>query len=149
MSKIAALPQMKVGWIASFGPEKALHAARVRLEIIADTFLSMNTPAQLALPVWLSERHAIQKQILERISVNYTFINKSTIASLYADGGWSAILHLPRLGISAEEILSSHHVIVHPGSFYGIAEESRVVVSLISPSDDFSTGINRIAKATE
>jgi aspartate/methionine/tyrosine aminotransferase len=146
MSKIAALPQMKVGWIASFGPQKVLQSALARLEVIADTFLSMNTPAQLALPIWLSGRHKIQQEILQRLSVNNTFINKSKLSSLDANGGWSAIINLPRLGVGARELLSDHNVVVHPGSFYGIAEEGRIVVSLITPPDDFSTGINLIAK---
>ncbi|MBS1799245.1 MAG: pyridoxal phosphate-dependent aminotransferase [Acidobacteria bacterium] len=147
MSKIAALPQMKVGWIAAFGPESDLLPALARLEVIADTFLSMNTPAQMALPTWMSRRHEIQQQILDRISLNISFIKKSSLRLLQADGGWSAILSLPRLGVGAGEILASHDVVAHPGAFYGIAETGRIVVSLITPSGDFSTGINRIAKA--
>ncbi|MBS1823200.1 MAG: pyridoxal phosphate-dependent aminotransferase [Acidobacteria bacterium] len=149
MSKIAALPQMKVGWIAAFGPETALQASLTRLEVVADTFLSMNTPAQLALPFWLSERPGIQQQILERITVNTSSIEGSNLKLLDRDGGWSAILNLPILGIGADEILSLHDVIVHPGTFYGIAEPGRIVVSLITPPDEFSTGINRIAKAVD
>jgi aspartate/methionine/tyrosine aminotransferase len=149
MSKIAALPQMKVGWIAAFGPEDILQPALGRLEVIADTFLSMNTPAQIALPVWLIERRKIQKQILERISINNRSIEDCSIENLQSDGGWSAVLRLPRLGIGAEEILLLGNVIVHPGAFYGIAEAGRIVVSLITPSTDFSTGLQKIAKAAK
>ena len=70
MSKIAALPQMKVGWIVGLGPEEVRRQAMGRLEVIADTFLSMNAPVQLALPVWLARRGEIQTQILERVRRN-------------------------------------------------------------------------------
>ena len=149
ISKIAALPQMKVGWIAAFGPTDTLQPVFARLEVIADTFLSMNTPAQIALPVWLAERVKIQKQILERVYVNYRSIKDYQLEYLHSDGGWSAILRLPRLGIGAEELLSLSDVIVHPGAFYGIAETGRVVVSLITPAAEFSTGMLRIAKVAK
>src|SRR5580704_12828262 len=54
MSKIAGLPQMKVGWIMGLGPERGRLEAMGRLEVIADTFLSMSAPVQLALPAWLA-----------------------------------------------------------------------------------------------
>ena len=70
LSKIAALPQMKASWIACLGPEDVRREAMRRLEIIADTFLSMNAPVQHAVPGWLSGRHAIQQQIRERVRQN-------------------------------------------------------------------------------
>ncbi|WP_260705312.1 pyridoxal phosphate-dependent aminotransferase [Edaphobacter flagellatus] len=148
MSKIAGLPQMKVGWIAAFGPEVPLRQALARLEIVADTFLSMNTPAQVALPHWLQGRLGIQDQILERISSNTRKIMDCNLDLLKVDAGWSAIVRLPRLGMDAESILSAEHVITHPGAFYGIAERGRIIVSLITPEDEFSTGIERIAKVS-
>ena len=66
LSKIAGLPQMKAAWIAALGPERERAEALARLEIVADTFLSMNAPVQLAMPSWLAGRAAIQAQILER-----------------------------------------------------------------------------------
>lgn len=148
MSKIAGLPQMKVGWIAAFGPEVPLRQALARLEIVADTFLSMNTPAQVALPHWLQGRLGIQDQILERISSNTRKIMDCNLNLLKVDAGWSAIVRLPRLGMDAESILSAEHVITHLGAFYGIAERGRIIVSLITPEAEFSTGIERIAKVS-
>jgi aspartate/methionine/tyrosine aminotransferase len=145
LSKIAGLPQMKVGWIAAFGPE--CRAALARLEVVADTFLSMNAPAQYALPKWLGSRAGVQNQILERISVNSRKVGACGLEMLQAEAGWSAVIRLPRVGIGVEELLGQS-VVVHPGSFYGMAEPERIVVSLIVPEDEFSTGISAIAKAS-
>ncbi len=146
MSKIAGLPQMKVGWIAGFGPEQDRAAATARLEVIADTFLSMNAPAQVALPHWLAGRETIQKQILERVAVNLTRIEASGVEHLKVEAGWSAVLRLPRVGLGAEELLASSDVVVHPGSFYGMSDEGRIVVSLITPVEEFAEGISKIAR---
>jgi len=147
MSKIAGLPQMKVGWIAAFGPDAARHAALARLELIADTFLSMNAPAQLALPSWLHSRFHVQQQIIERTRANLNSISANGLHVLRTDAGWSAIIRLPRIGITAETLLEAEGVVVHPGSFYGMSEPERVVVSLIGPSDVFTLGTGRIASA--
>ena len=149
MSKIAGLPQMKVGWIVTQGPDGIRQGAIGRLEVIADTFLSMNAPTQLALPHWLSTRHEIQEQIRRRIQVNLASITQSGLERYLSDGGWSAILRLPRLSISGRTLLDSTGVIVHPGTFYGMAETERVVVSLITQEDVFREGIARIASVTK
>jgi alanine-synthesizing transaminase len=125
MSKIAGLPQMKVGWIVGFGPEGLQREAMGRLEVIADTFLSMNAPVQMALPVWLAGRRGVQGQILERVRRNLRVARESGAEVLRAEAGWSAILRLPQMGWDrdvAETLLKEVGVIVHPGSFYGIAE---------------------------
>jgi aspartate/methionine/tyrosine aminotransferase len=149
MSKIAGLPQMKVGWSVTLGPADVCKEALARLEVIADTFLSMNAPAQYALPSWLSQRDAIQSQIIERVTANLSVIDAIGLERLSSDGGWSAILRLPRPGIGADELLAQADTIVHPGSFYGIAESSRIVISLITPTDTFSTGLTKILQVTK
>jgi aspartate/methionine/tyrosine aminotransferase len=146
MSKIAGLPQMKVGWIATCGPADLRNQALARLEVIADTFLSMNAPAQNALPYWIELSGSIQEQIRQRVSTNNFSIQKSGIQSLQSDGGWSSILRLPPIGLEADRLLKQEDVIVLPGNFYDIAEPGRIVVSLIVPADTFSTAITRIAK---
>jgi alanine-synthesizing transaminase len=146
MSKIAGLPQMKVGWIAGLGPEEMRREAMGRLEVIADTFLSMNAPVQTALPAWLTGRKGIQGQILERVGGNLATAQMSGIEVLRVEAGWSAILRLPRVveGDAAEVLLREAGVVVHPGSFYGIAELGRVVVSLLGPKQEFSEGLERV-----
>ncbi|MCU1224499.1 MAG: aminotransferase class [Edaphobacter sp.] len=148
MSKIAGLPQMKAGWIVGMGPEGVRREAMGRLEVIADTFLSMNAPVQLALPAWLAERRGIQAQILERVRANYSCAVDLGVEVLRLEAGWSAILRLPQMGIGgevAERMLREMDVVVHPGSFYGIGEAGRVVVSLIGSVDEFAHGMRRFA----
>jgi alanine-synthesizing transaminase len=150
MSKISGLPQMKVGWIVGLGPETVRREGMGRLEVIADTFLSMNAPVQLALPVWLAGRGSIQRQILERIRENYLVAVESGVEVLRLEAGWSAVLRLPQMGAAdgvADRLLQELDVVVHPGSFYGIAEAGRAVVSLISPMAEFALGMQKIQKA--
>jgi alanine-synthesizing transaminase len=152
MSKIAGLPQMKVGWVVGLGPDGVRREALGRLEVIADTFLSMSAPVQLALPGWLAGRQGIQRQILERVRGNLKAAVDSGVEVLRVEAGWSAILRLPQRssgGDAAEELLREADVVVHPGSFYGIAEAGRVVVSLIGAVEEFAEGMQRIVSWTE
>jgi alanine-synthesizing transaminase len=152
MSKIAGLPQMKVGWVVGLGPDGVRREALGRLEVIADTFLSMSAPVQLALPAWLVGRRRIQGQILERVRGNLKAAVNSGVEVLQVEAGWSAILRLPQRsggGDVAEELLRAADVVVHPGSFYGIAETGRVVVSLIGVVEEFAEGMQRIVSWAE
>jgi alanine-synthesizing transaminase len=152
MSKIAGLPQMKVGWVASFGLEPVLREALGRLEVIADTFLSMNAPMQVALPVWLAGRGRIQAQIQSRVLGNLTTAREAGLEVLRVDAGWSAILRLRRTraggaeGDFAIDLLREAGVVAHPGSFYGLAERGRAVVSLIGLLDDFLSAVARMSE---
>lgn len=150
LSKIAGLPQMKAAWIVALGPDRLRMEALSRLEIIADTFLSMNAPIQLALPGWLENSDRMQAQILTRARANLATLTRIAEASperlqlLKADAGWSAILALPScVGESgcAERLVRERGVIVHPGAFYAMPEANRIVVSLIVPSAEFEAGI--------
>jgi aspartate/methionine/tyrosine aminotransferase len=146
MSKVAGLPQMKVGWMVGLGPEALLSDGMGRLEVIADTFLSMNAPVQGALPGWLAGRKGIQGQILGRVRGNLATAQRSGVEVLRVAAGWSAILRLPQVGEedAAERLLREAGVVVHPGSFYGIAGAGRVVVSLLGPEGEFREGLERI-----
>jgi aspartate/methionine/tyrosine aminotransferase len=146
MSKIVGLPQMKAGWIVGLGPKGARREAMGRLEVIADTFLSMNAPVQMALPSWLAGRRGIQGQILERVRGNLRNAERSGVEVLKVEAGWSAILRLPQVGEGdvAERLLREAGVVVHPGAFYGIGEMGRVVVSLLGSSREFADGLERI-----
>jgi len=147
MSKIAGLPQMKVGWIVGLGPEGLQREAMGRLEVIADTFLSMNAPVLGALPSWLAGRKGIQGQILAWVRGNLRVAMERGMEVLRVEAGWSAILRPPQMGRDgdiAEMLLRDVGVVVHPGSFYGIAESGRVVVSLLGVEQDFVEGLERI-----
>ena len=146
LSKIAGLPQMKAAWIAVKGPETEKHETLTRLEVIADTFLSMNAPVQLAMPSWLESASAIQGQIRERAQRNYAALRKlaaenpDRLQVLQADAGWSAVVDLRGGrddGDLAERLVRERGVVVHPGGFYGMAGKNRVVVSLLGPEREF------------
>ena len=142
MSKIAGLPQMKVAWIATLGPDRSRLEAQARLEVIADTFLTMNAPAQYALAGWLVDRKHIQTQILSRIRANYRMAVESGVPVLMAEAGWSVVLRVNR---SAEDLIGDVGVIVHPGSLYGFGESSRAVVSLLTTERYFVEALDRLA----
>jgi len=152
LSKIAALPQMKVAWIAVFGPDGERTEALARLEVVADTFLSMNAPAQHALPVWLAGRESIQQQIIARVRTNLAVLDEYGMSSRPVEAGWSAILRLPqrksRPNIAAT-LVTEVGVVVHPGSFYGLPGEHYVVVSLIGSQEAFVEGIKTLNKWCE
>ncbi len=149
LSKIAALPQMKASWIVCLGPADARTEAMRRLEIIADTFLSMNAPVQHALPGWLRGRHAIQRQVRERVQRNLRSLDAAlaaqhAITRLASEGGWYATLRTPA-SVTGEELairlLEKAGVAVHPGAFFGFAEQNRIVVSLLPEPEAFAAGI--------
>jgi aspartate/methionine/tyrosine aminotransferase len=146
LSKIAGLPQMKAAWIATLGPERARTEALERLEIVADTFLSMNAPVQLAMPRWLAGAGAMQTQIRERARENLATLRQiageapGKLQTLDVDAGWSAVVGLPGCVGEldcAERLVRERGVVMHPGAFYGMAERNRMVVSLIGPTVEF------------
>jgi alanine-synthesizing transaminase len=152
LSKIAALPQMKVAWIATTGPESLVRPALERLEIVADTYLSMGSPTQWAVPRLLEQRGSLQPQILNRIRGNWEllkkFVTRSSSAELLeAEGGWYAVLRMAS-GRSDEdlaiEIMRNARVLVHPGHFYDFPTEGHLVVSLIATPENFRMGMDRV-----
>ena len=151
LSKIAGLPQMKAAWIATLGPAVEKAAALARLEVIADTFLSMNSPVQLAIPAWIRGAAHVQQQIRERAQANLASIQdfarreSTRLTLLKVDAGWSAVIGLSKCVGETDCVrrLLNAGVIVHPGSFYGIPERNRIVVSLIGPEEEFKEGIRR------
>ena len=149
LSKIAGLPQMKAAWIAATGP--ACGAAMSRLEVIADTFLSMNAPVQWALPTWLAERSVIQEQIRLRVRSNLAELDRqlggqSLIERLEVEGGWYATLRIPALRPDEQTVrqLLDRGVWVHPGYFFGMAESGWLVLSLLGGERGFSTAVTKL-----
>ena len=146
LSKIGGLPQMKAAWIATTGPEKA--QALERLEVIADTFLSMNAPVQWALPAWLANRAEIQEQIRRRVSANLAELDRQlatvpTLQRLAVEGGWYAVLRVPALEPDEQTVLAllERGVWVHPGYFFGLPESGWLVVSLLGEEAEFGAGM--------
>lgn len=146
LSKIAGLPQMKAAWIVATGPERS--AALDRLEVIADTFLSMNAPVQWAIPQWLAGRHGIQEQIRSRLAANLAELDRrlgvsGLVRRLEVEGGWYAVLRIPavRTDDQAARELLDRGVWVHPGHFFGMPESGWLVVSLLAPEQEFRNGV--------
>ncbi len=152
LSKISALPQMKLAWIVCSGPAELAGAAIERLEIIADTYLSVNAPVQLAAPVLLDQRHKIQPALLERIRHNLSQLDSQiarhkTCRRLEVEGGWYAVLRVPATQSDedlAVDMLQKASVLVHPGHFYDFPSDGFLVVSLITPPEAFQQGIIRV-----
>jgi alanine-synthesizing transaminase len=144
ISKVCGLPQMKVSWIASCGPSSLVAEAMQRIEIIADTFLSMNAPGQHALPIWLRTRHAIQQQIRDRTHTNLALLDDrlqgTSVQRLALQAGWTAVLRIPRT-IDGREFVTvalDRGVLIQPGEFYGLGD-ARAVVSLLKPPDNWAS----------
>lgn len=149
VSKILGLPQMKLSWIAVRGPESFTQAALEKLEIIADTYLSVNTPVQNALACWLAQSQDIQDQIIGRVRENLKILTQQQLDTFSVEGGWYAIIKLPA-GRSEEdtvlELLKQERLLVHPGYFFDFPDEGYLVVSLLPQSNLFQKGINKLLK---
>jgi alanine-synthesizing transaminase len=138
LSKSCGLPQLKLGWIAGNCAE-----AMNRLELIADTFLSVGTPVQLALPRLLASRWAIQTQILARLKRNLGLLPEA----LHVEGGWYAIVRAPQVKSDEEwalELLDEQDVLVQPGYYYDFPSGTQLVLSLLTPEAQFEEGVLRM-----
>lgn len=152
LSKISALPQMKLGWLVASGPEKELRTALDRLEVIADTYLSVNAPVANALPALLEFRKTVQPRIRERLRSNLHWLDRqmescSAVERLRVEGGWYAILKVPETHSDedwAVEMLSREGVLVHPGHFYGFSGDGYLVISLLTREAVFRDGVVRV-----
>jgi alanine-synthesizing transaminase len=152
LSKISGLPQMKLAWIVTSGTDEQVDAALARLEVIADTYLSMNAPIQLAAPVLLEQRHSIQALVLDRVRANLSELDRGLAKQkicrrLDVEGGWYAVLRVPVTQSDEDlaiEILRKQSVLVHPGHFYDFPNDGYLIVSLITPLQDFRKGIAKV-----
>ncbi|MEJ2636949.1 MAG: pyridoxal phosphate-dependent aminotransferase [Calditrichia bacterium] len=156
-SKLLGLPQLKLGWIHLNGPEELRSEARARLEIIADTYLSVSTPVQHAAERLFTQKDTIQEQILSRIQTNLFFLNEETPKApgwhvLRREGGWYAVLQIPE-HISDEEmtinLLEKENVLIHPGYFYDFPGDNCLVLSLLTAVDIFREGVIKMLKCRD
>jgi alanine-synthesizing transaminase len=155
LSKIAALPQMKLSWIVVTGPKSIVKEAVRRLEVIADSYLSVNTPVQNGLGLFLEGRGGIQSQIMKRVFRNRAFLTKKLKENLpggellNSEGGWYATIRLPRIMTDEEwaiTFLKKDGVLVYPGHFFDFPMESSLILSLLPPEPLFQEGIEKIIK---
>ncbi len=152
ISKISALPQMKLAWVATSGPENMVSEAGARLEVISDTYLSLNAPVQLAAETFLDLRKQIQPILLDRLRANLGELDRQLVqhpacTRLQVEGGWYGVLRVPVLGSDEDlaiRLLRHAQVSVHPGHFYDFAGDGHLVLSLITEPEIFRKGITRL-----
>ena len=152
LSKSAGLPQLKLGWIAVAGPDALVRAALERLEIICDTYLSVSTPVQAAVPALIEAGRGVGARILARVARNHRRLHEIAAAApacraLVSEGGWSGVLQVPTLRPEEDlvlDLLESDGLLVHPGYFFDFARESFLVVSLLTPEDVFDRALTTI-----
>ena len=155
LSKSVGLPQVKLGWIAASGPSLQLRAALMRLELIADTYLSVSTPVQIAAAHLLNAGASVREQIRRRVLQNYHTLRQlvntcSACQVLRAEGGWSAVVRIPHTMPEDERaiwLLEDHHVLVHPGYFFDFPRDGYVVISLLPRPDIFRAAAGRLFHA--
>jgi len=151
LSKSAALPQLKLGWIAVDGPGPLVAEALERLELICDTYLSVSTPVQIAAPDLISGGAGPRAEVLRRVRDNYRTLGElasrhPSVDVLNTDGGWSAVVRVPARA-SEEEItldLLDRGVVVYPGFFFDFPREAFLVVSLLPEPAQFHEGVRRV-----
>lgn len=152
LSKISGLPQMKAAWLIASGPKQLKSEAIERLEIIADTYLSPNTPVQLALPTLLGEREDFQRQLKARVRRNLGELDRQIerqkpVSRLRVEGGWYAVLRVPATRCDEDlaiALLEEKGVYAHPGHFFNFPSDGYMVVSLIAREREFAEGVRRL-----
>ena len=151
ISKLLGLPQFKLSWIVVHDNSQQTDEVLSRLDIIADTFLSVNTPAQVALPKLLEQSTFIGEQIRMRVHSNFHLLQNiftdSSASVFHAEGGWYAILQLPQFHNDDEwaiELLHQQNILVHPGHFFDMKQKSCIVLSLLPPSELFADALSQI-----
>lgn len=155
LSKSAGLPQMKLAWTTIGGPDEFVVPALERLELIADSYLSVSTPVQVAAPALIDAgrgvRAAIQSRIAENLEALRDVVRRAPALTLYEpDGGWSVVVRVPAI-LSEEQwvlhLVEAHGVLVHPGFFFDLDSGVHLVISLLPLPDVFRTGVSAIADA--
>ncbi len=155
LSKLVGLPQAKLGWLVADGPVEAVSAAMTRLEIIADTYLSVSTAVQHALPVLLHEGSAVRDAIRTRLAGNLAtlvdrFAREDALSVRLPQGGWSAVVRTapPETPDAVADALLAEGVLVYPGYFHDFTHDGYVAVSLLTPPDAFAAGLEAIASVS-
>jgi aspartate/methionine/tyrosine aminotransferase len=152
LSKSCGLPQLKLAWTAVTGPEALRREALARLEVVADSYLPVSTPVQVAAPSLLARKGELQAPIRARVAENLDALRQalapgSPATLLEPEGGWSAILRVPATCSEEERVLrllGQQGVLVHPGYFFDFPGEAYLVLSLLPPPAEFREGLVRV-----
>jgi hypothetical protein len=157
ISKLLGLPQMKLAWIVVSGPDDECVQAMQRLEVIADSYLSVSAQVQVALRSLLAHADDTIDRIHSRVSGNFRTVRNelppgSLMSVLDCEGGWNAILRLPSTKSDEEwamAILEEQNVLTHPGSLFDLDTRSCLAISLLPEATSIAEGIRRIAAVVE
>jgi aspartate/methionine/tyrosine aminotransferase len=155
LSKVLALPQLKLGWMVVLGPQAERDEALRRLEVVADTYLSVGTPVQRALPELLAARADVQRRILDRVLGNARVLDEALSAAggvarrLPADAGWYAVIEVPRTENEDAwvlRLLAEDGLLVHPGWFFDMPRDGFLVISLLPEPEPFAAAARALAE---
>jgi aspartate/methionine/tyrosine aminotransferase len=157
LSKSLGLPQLKLGWMAVGGPDELARQAVDRLELIADTYLSVGTPVQEALPSLLNYGAVVRTLIRERVTRNYRALRElaakhPSVTVLPSEGGWYAVLQVAAMQTEESivlQLLEQDRVLVHPGYFFDFPREAFLVASLLPQAEVFDRAIARVLARVE
>ena len=157
LSKSAALPQLKLGWIAVDGPARLVGEALERLELICDTYLSVSTPVQVAAPDLISGGAGPRAEVLQRVRDNYRTLGElasrhPSVDVLNTDGGWSVVIRVPARASEEAitlDLLERDGVVVYPGFFFDFPREAFLVVSLLPEPAQFQEGVRRVLERVD
>jgi len=156
LSKSCGLPQLKLAWMMLGGPAPAREEARGRLEVVADTYLSVATPVQHAAPAVLARVSELQAPIRARIAANHRALRaavaSTAVTLLDAEGGWSAVVRVPATRSEDDwvaTLVEKDDVLVHPGYFFDFEDEAYLVLSLLPPEDVFAAAVARLVRRVE
>ncbi len=152
LSKFCGLPQMKMAWLVASGPAQPKAEALARLDVIADTYLSVSAPIQLATPALLKQQGNFQTQVKARVRENLAELDRllrmqTACSRSGVEGGWYAVLRIPATQTDEDcaiELLAGQSVYIHPGHFFNFPGEGYLVASLIVPPPEFAEGIKRL-----
>jgi hypothetical protein len=152
LSKSVGLPQLKLAWIVADGPDRLVTPALERLDVIADSYLSVSTPVQVAVSTILEAGRAVRTAISERLRRNLDRVKRlagdvPAVSVLDPEGGWSVVLRVP--AVASEESIALHlieaeGVVVHPGYFFDFHAEAFLVISLLTEPETFDAGVERV-----
>jgi aspartate/methionine/tyrosine aminotransferase len=154
LSKALCAPQLKLGWTRVLGPEALVREALHRLEIVADTYLSVATPVQLALPALLERAPLVQAELVARLRQNLAALDAllaqradSPVRRLPVEGGWTVLLELPRFldeDAWIERLAEEAHALFAPGWFFDLEGGGTLVASLIAEPSRFASAMARM-----
>lgn len=152
ISKMFALPDLKLGWIAMNAPAAQTFGAR--LEILNDMYLGANALTQTMLPTLFEHGMDFVETMRGRIRASLDMaldkLARCPALSVHApDGGYYLFPQVR--GWDDEEALVlhllGHGVLVHPGFFYGCGHGAHVMISCLTEPATLAQGLDGLCAA--